>query len=77
MASNYKILSQSQTVQINPAGTGFEDVWDITYQVTSGPAKGTVATATVSADDHNADSVQAAIESKISDLEGVANLGTS
>lgn len=77
MASNYTILSQSQSVQINPAGTGFEDVWEITYKVTSGPATGTVATATVSNDDHNAAAVQAAIESKISDLEGVANLGSS
>lgn len=76
MASNYTILSQSQSVQINPAGTGFEDVWDVTYKVTSGPAKGTVATATVSAEDHTASAVKDAIESKISDLEDVANLGT-
>lgn len=75
MASNYQILSQSPSIQINPAGTGFENVWEITYRVTDGPAKGTVAVATVSNDDHNASAVQAVIESKISDLEGVANLG--
>lgn len=76
MASNYNIVSQSQTVQINPAGTGFEDVWEVTYKVTSGPARGTVATVTVPAEDHNADAVQSAIESKITDLEGVAKLGS-
>lgn len=75
MATNYQILSQSQSVQINPAGTGFEDVWEITYKVTSGSAKGTVATVTVPSEDHNADAVQAAIESKISDLEGISKLG--
>lgn len=76
MANNYTIQSQSQGVQINPAGTGFEDVWEVTYKVTSGPAKGTVATVSVPAEDHNADTVQAAIEAKIADLEGVANLGS-
>lgn len=75
MASNYTIVSQSQSVQINPAGTGFEDVWEVTYKITEGPARGTVATATVPEEDHNAATVQAAIESKISDLEAVANLG--
>lgn len=75
MADNYQILSQHPTVQINPAGTGFENVWEVQYKVTDGPAKGTVAIATVSDEDHNADAVSAVIESKISDLEGVANLG--
>jgi hypothetical protein len=77
MASNYTILSQSQSVQINPAGTGFEDVWEVTYKVTAGPARGTTATVTVPSEDHNAAAVQAAIEAKISDIEGVANLGNS
>jgi hypothetical protein len=75
MASNYKILTQHQSVNINPAGTGFEDVWEITYKVLSGPSRGTVATVTVPEEDHNADAVQAAIESKISDLEAVHVLG--
>jgi hypothetical protein len=76
MADNYTILSQHQSVQLNPAGTTFEDVWDVTYKVTSGPAKGTVATVTVPSEEHTADVVQQMIESKISDLESVATLGS-
>lgn len=74
MADNYKILGQKQDTVINPAGTGFEHVWEITYQVTDGPSKGTVATLTVPEDDHNPDYVKQAIETKISALDGVAGL---
>lgn len=75
MASNYQIVSQKQNVEINPAGSGFIDVWEITYKVTDGPAKGTVATVTVPSEDHNADAVSSAIEDKIKDLSDIAALG--
>lgn len=77
MASDYAILSQKQNVQINPAGSGFENVWDITYRITAGPANGTVATVTVPDADHNANYVKNAIEAKIATLNAVANLGGS
>lgn len=75
MASNYDILSQSQSVKINPAGSNFDDVWEITYKVTSGPSRGTVATATVPESEHTADMVQKIIEAKIEQLDAVAMLG--
>jgi hypothetical protein len=75
MAKDYKVLSQAQSVQINPAGTGFENVWEITYKVTTGPASGTVASVTVPAEDHNADAVGAAIEAQIENAHGIASLG--
>lgn len=71
MADNYTITSQKQNVQINPAGTGFEDVWDITYKVTSGPSKGTTATVSVPEEDHNAQYVAKAIMAKIADLDAI------
>ena len=74
MADIYQVLSQKQNVQISPAGNTFEDVWEITYKVTSGAAKGTVATLTVPDEDHNAKYVDAAIRDKISQLRGVAGL---
>lgn len=77
MASNYSIVSQAQSIEINPGNTGFIPVWEITYRVTEGPAKGTVASVTVPEDSHTADDVQAAIEAKISDLEAIAKLGKS
>lgn len=75
MAVDYEVLSQSQSTEINPAGTGFVDVWQISYRVISGPAKGTVATVTVSESEHNAPGVQKAIEDKIAVLDAVAQLG--
>lgn len=74
MADNYTITSQKQDVRINPAGTGFENVWEVTYKVTSGPSRGTSATVTVPEEDHNAGYVKKAIEDKIAALDEVANL---
>lgn len=75
MASDYTILSQSQTTEINPAGSGFMQVWEITYRVTAGAAKGTVGTLQVPEEDHDAEHVKAAIEAKIAQLHDVASLG--
>lgn len=76
MASEYKIVRQSQAQELSPAGTGFEQVWNITYQVTSGPARDTQGTLTVSEADHNAAYVGKAIEAKIAALSSVASLGS-
>jgi len=75
MASDYKVISQHQDIQINPAGTGFENVWQITYKVTDGPSKGMTSTVTVPAEDHNADAVASAIESQIANAHAIASLG--
>jgi hypothetical protein len=74
MADGYTVIAQKQNVQINPASTGFEDVWEITYKVTSGASKGTTATLTVPEEDHNAAYVAKAILEKIADLDKVAGL---
>lgn len=74
MADNYTVLSQKQNVQINPSGTGFQDVWDISYRVTDGPSKGTIGTVSVPDEDHNADYIKTAIEEKIQSLDAVASL---
>ena len=74
MADTYQVISQKQNTQINPAGTGFEDVWEITYKVTSGPSKGTTATLTVPEEDHNAKYVSTAIKAKIAHLDAIAGM---
>lgn len=76
MATGYQILSQKQNVQINPQGTGFQNVWDVSYQVTDGPSKGTTGTVSVPEADHNADYVGKAIQTKISALDAIASLGS-
>lgn len=77
MAQDYKILGQKPVMNINPAGTGFSNDWEITYQVMSGPSKATVSTVTVPQSDHNAEYVDTAIREQIDRLHGVASLGES
>jgi hypothetical protein len=74
MADNFTILTQKPNVSINPSGTGFQDVWEITYRVTDGPSKGTVGTLTVPEEDHNAAYISAAILAKVKDLDAIAGL---
>lgn len=74
MADNYTIVSQRQNTQISPAGLGFIDVWEITYRVTDGPSKGTVATITVPDADHNATYIRQTIEDKIKHLDEIHSL---
>jgi hypothetical protein len=74
MADIYKITGQKQSVRINPAGNGFDDVWQITYSVTAGPSKGTNGELEVTEDDHNAKYVDQAIRDKIATLHEVASL---
>jgi hypothetical protein len=77
MAQDYAIQGQVQRMNLNPSGSGFENVWEVTYKVTSGPARGAVATVTIPAADHNAEYVDGAIREQISNLHDVAGLGYS
>lgn len=76
MADSYKVLSQKQDTVINPAGTNFDDIWEVHYQITSGAAKGTVGVVKVPESDHNATYVDQAIRAKMSDLADISNLGS-
>lgn len=77
MANTYEILSQDPTTEISPTGRGFQEVWEISYKVTDGPARGTVGRITVTNADHTAEYVDRAIRSKISDLHAIASLGSA
>jgi len=77
MAKDYTVMGQRQVTNINPMGTGFSHDWEVTYKVTSGPAKGSTSTVTIPQEDHNADYVDGAIREQMSNLHGVASLGES
>lgn len=74
MADNYQILGQRADVSISKTGIGFDDVWHITYKVTDGPSRGTVATVEVPDAEHNAAYVKQTIEDKIKHLDAIASL---
>lgn len=77
MADTYEILDQSPTTEVAANGRGFQEVWEISYKVTSGAAKGTTGRITVTNADHNAQYVDDAIRSKLADLHAIASLGGS
>lgn len=76
MADMWHIVQggQRQTTQLNPSGTGFTDVWEITYQVDSGPAQGTQGTFRIAQEMYNADNVKAGIDAAVAELDRVAGL---
>lgn len=60
--------------QITKTGSGFMDVWVVTYTIDSGPAAGTEGTVKVNALQYNAEVVKAAIEAQIKHVHNVASL---
>lgn len=74
MADNYQVLSQRPDIELSDTGIGFQNVWIVTYKVTSGPSKGTTGSITVTNEDHNAEYVKATIEDKIAHLDNIASL---
>jgi hypothetical protein len=75
MAQDYKVLGQVQRMNLSPAGNGFENVWEVTYMVMAGPAKGHTATVTIPQADHNAVYVDGAIREQLMGMHEVASLG--
>lgn len=76
MADTWHIVQggQRQSTQLNASGTGFTDVWEITYQVDSGPATGTQGTIRVPQEFYSADYVKSQIDGAVAALDAVAGL---
>lgn len=65
---------QRLTTQLTNTGTGFTDVWEVTYQIDSGPAAGSTATVRVPANQYSPEVVEATIGAQVMKLHGVAGL---
>jgi hypothetical protein len=65
---------QRLTTQLTQAGTGFTDVWEITYEIDSGPATGTTGIVRVPVAQYNAETVKAAVNAVVSHQHNVASL---
>ncbi len=76
MAAQWSIVPQGQrlTVELSPGGTGFVNVWEITFRVTDGPASGTTSSVRIPAEQYNAESVKAAIDALVGHMNAVAGL---
>lgn len=65
---------QRLTTAINAAGNGFYDVWEITYEIDSGPAAGTQGLIRVPASQYNAETVKATINQQVTHQHNIASL---
>ena len=65
---------QRLTTQISPAGNGFQDVWEVTYQIDSGPAAGNQGIVRVPASQYNAQVVKATINDQVTHQHAIASL---
>lgn len=76
MADTWVIVPQGQrlSTELSPAGVGFRDVWEVTYEVTSGPAKGSVGMVKIPAESYSAEAVQEAVDAAVYHLDQVAGL---
>jgi hypothetical protein len=74
MADTWRVTSQRQTEELNPAGTGFETVWIVTYEVTGGAARGATGQVSVPAAQYGADTVRQLIDEQVAALHSVAEL---
>jgi hypothetical protein len=72
----WQIVPQGQrlTSQLTNAGNGFRDVWEVTYEVTSGPAMGTTGLVRIPVAQYSPSVVKAAIDAQVSSLHDVAGL---
>jgi hypothetical protein len=65
---------QRLTTQISPNGTGFTDVWEVTYMIDSGPAMGTEGTVRIPQSQYSTEIVKAAINAQVATQHGIASL---
>jgi hypothetical protein len=65
---------QRLTTEISPAGNGFQDVWEVTYQIDTGPAAGTQGLIRVPAGQYNAETVKATVNRQVKHQHDIASL---
>lgn len=72
----WHILPMSQRLQteLTGVGTGFQSVWEVNYQIDSGPAAGTRGQVRVPAAQYTPEVVSAAIAEQVKKVHGVASL---
>lgn len=76
MADMWQIDSSGirQSTILSNAGTGFVNVWEVPYVITSGPATGVSGTVSVPEGLYNADNVRQAVQAAVDAHTSVAGL---
>lgn len=74
MAETWRVVSQRQSEELNPAGTGFETYWIVTYEVTSGPGQGSTGRVRIPVSQYTVENVSDVIEAQVGQVNAVAGL---
>lgn len=74
MAEKWRIVSQTLQTELSDTGVGFIPVWQVKFEVTQGPAKGTRGQVNIPQSQFNSDAVQEAVDSQVYHLDRVAGL---
>jgi hypothetical protein len=76
MAETWRVVAggQRQSTHLNPAGTGFTEIWEVPYEVHSGPAAGVRGIVRIPADAYSAEAVKAAIDEAVTAHHNVSDL---
>lgn len=76
MADMWSILpqGQTQTTVLGPGGVGFQQVWEVRYQITSGPAQGTTGVVNIPVEFYTPDYVKSRIDADVENISSVAGL---
>lgn len=76
MADTYTILNQHEVPDLDEHTGRFVKVHEITFKLTSGPARGLSAMVTVQPEDYTPEYVDKAIRARIATMHGIASLGS-
>jgi len=74
MPDMWHIVAQSQDTVLSDTGPGFETVWEVTYQVDSGPAVGTKGKVRIPVGQYNAELVKNTVDAAVYHLDQIAGL---
>lgn len=76
MADMWRVTEggQSKRTELAPTGNTFRDVWEITYEITAGPAAGVSGTVRIPVAQYTVDTVRDTIQAEVERITAVAEL---
>lgn len=74
MSERWHVVSQNQSVTLLPGAAGFQDIWEVNFQIDSGPATGQVAMVNVPAETYTPENVAAQVQARVDTMTAIASL---
>lgn len=76
MADSWTIAPQGQrqAIELNPGGTGFQTVWEVTYLITAGAAQGQTGSVRIPEPLYSPETVRATVQAAVDRATAIAAL---